>query len=265
MNGMGYENETVITKDERSLKLFSLNVNGLEDIKVDTIAWYIVRGDYDIVFQLDTQLLLKNNEWMVKLLTERLGQLTNERWIISYNKAGPEGAKYQQRTGGQIALVRGWLTTNLKNVRKDKSGLGFLIGLELVVQNQPLLVINGYWPSRPQSPNDQGLNNKMQQWMRESVIHGTPVGYIKQLIAEWSICHAIKHDGVHTVILTGDMNSTRTKQEHGGCLEPYGQWAEEVQLFDVIGEHAEANKVDVRTFSKHGFPVSAIFHILINK
>ena len=152
----------------------------------------------------------------------------------------------------------------MTHVRYDGTGLGFLMSLELLINQQPVLIINGYWPVKPSSIGGKGLWNKIQSWLDRRAEPVNPLQYIQELVAKWITQHVAKHDGRQCTVLSGDLNSTLTRLERGGTLPSYVGGADDVGLTDVIGIHAAANGVDLRTYWRGDKAVSSIDHILIN-
>ena len=48
-------------------------------------------------------------------------------------------------------------------------------------------------------------------------------------------------------------------------MPSYVNWAKDVGLTDIVGAHAAAHSVDMRTYWRGDRPISSIDHILINK
>ena len=265
MESLDAETETVIVAEMIHLRVTTLNINGLDKMKLDVVAWYAATTKSDIMYLVDTQLLQKENDYMKKLFEEKLQKYSGERWKVLYNAAGPANATVKQRTGGQMCLVRACHESRLHNVKCDKSGLGCLMALELVVNEQPVLSINGYWPVKPSQGGGMGLWSKIQSWMDKQAMHGNPLTYIQELAARWIAQHTLKHGGKNCILFSGDLNSTLTSNETGGSLPSYVNWAKDVGLTDIVGAHAAAHSVDMRTYWRGDWPISSIDHILINK
>ena len=147
LNAMGVldtEISTTISEEKADIRVTTFNIDGLDDLKLDALSWYAATTNTDVMFLVDTGLLLRNSEHKWKVIKEKMEQLTKEKWIIFSNAAGPEGAAPKQRTGGQICLVRGYWEDKMRHVRYDGTGPGFLMSLELLINQQPVLISNGY-------------------------------------------------------------------------------------------------------------------------
>ena len=92
MESLDAETETVIVEEMIHLRVTTLNINGLDKMKLDVVAWYAATTKSDIMYLVDTHLLQKEKDCMKKLFEEKLQKYSGERWKVLYNAAGPANA-----------------------------------------------------------------------------------------------------------------------------------------------------------------------------
>ena len=134
MDALTGEMEVQLQDKKANVSICSLNVNGLDDLKIDSILWFAVKTKKDLFFMNDTRLLARESKRMEGVIKGKLGLITTERWIVILNPAGPEDAKKNQRVGGCIWLMRGPLIPFFKGIVKDKTGLGIVTALKFILK-----------------------------------------------------------------------------------------------------------------------------------
>ena len=245
-----------------NVSICSLNVNGLDDMKIDSILWFAVKTKKDLFFMNDTRLLARESKRMEGVIKGKLGLITTERWIVILNPAGPEDAKKNQRVGGCIWLMRGPLIPFFKGIVKDKTGLGIVTALKFIMEGHPVLAVGAYWAVKPREETC-GLWGKVLSVLKRDGLRGSPLTYVQDLVSRLVQEHAMRYGGVSTEILVGDLNTNR-KNEVGGSHPGIEEWLEGTGVSDEIGNDDCMRGSVLKTFWHGETEVSRIDHILIN-
>ena len=113
-----------------------LNVNRLEDHKLDYLMWFYGDKNLDILFLIDTRLSVLGGQFANAKIKERLG---NDILVLQ-SKTRPEVG-----SGGQLAIVRPHLRKHLITEETDPANLGVLFALTFQHGLRKLSVISVYW------------------------------------------------------------------------------------------------------------------------
>ena len=245
-----------------NVSICSLNVNGLDDMKIDSILWFAVKTKKDLFFMNDTRLLARESKRMEGVIKGKLGLITTGRWIVILNPAGPKDTKKNQRVGGCIWLMRGPLIPFFKGIVKDKTGLGIVTALKFIMEGHPVLAVGAYWAVKPREETC-GLWGKVLSVLKRDGLRGSPLTYVQDLVSRLVQEHAMRYGGVSTEILVGDLNTNR-KNEVGGSHPGFEEWLEGTGLSDEIGNDDCMRGSVLKTFWHGETEVSRIDHILIN-
>ena len=244
-----------------NLSICALNVNGLDDMKIDSILWYAIKTVKDLIFLNDTRLLVRESKRMEGVIQGKLSLLTKERWIVVLNPAGPESAIKNQRVGGCIWLIRGPLIAFFKGIVKDKTGLGIVTALKFVIEDHPVLAVGAYWAVKPREQTS-GLWGKVLAVLKRDGLHGSPLAYVQNIVSRLVQEHAMKYGGISTEIVVGDLNTNR-RNETGGSHHGFEEWLDGTGLTDEIGNDDCLRGSILKTFWHGESEVSRIDHVLI--
>jgi hypothetical protein len=128
--------------DGAKVRVGTVNINGMTDIKLDILVYYLVEMDIDVFFIQDTRLNTNQNIRTCDLLRIRLYKALNKKWIIMANPAGPRDGTYQQKVGAQICVVKHTVEPYISRHHRDPTNFGCIFFLEFNFGSSQLLVIN---------------------------------------------------------------------------------------------------------------------------
>ena len=219
---------------EQDLRVATLNVNGLTDLKIASIVWWFRTHAIDVLFLIDARVSEKSGVWYGETFKERLGVGT---WTGSspYVRAGGVEA------GGQFIIVGPTWGGAVRGFECDRSGLGVATKLQLVTGGRTVLLMGTYWPWHQERRRNEScaLEVRMRKWMKKAKQQGLPVDYVKGVLEKWHLAH-VGADGEGTII-AGDLNAG-WRPGTGGIHKGLSTWAHAmgldngpVQIGDAMG------------------------------
>ena len=127
------------------IKLCTWNCGGLNDEKLETYALYMIRNGINVAFLNDVRGTAAECEFFKK----KIKGIFQVDCFVSASPVDDPGTP-NGKVGGQIVIVPMPWKNAVANVKPDGSGLGGVFTLELKPNNGRLVVINSYWPTKPQ-------------------------------------------------------------------------------------------------------------------
>jgi hypothetical protein len=254
-------------EERHILRVCTLNINGLDDNKLELVLQFFVEEGIDILFLIDARLDIKGGRYTGKKVKKRLGVGTRTHTnpcILDYGTDCTGGFK---RIGGIFVIISSKWGTSLKTIQDDQLGpnggsAGVMSQVTLATTNGTLNVIGSYWPNK-HSATDSSVQNLWRCLGRYVARHNgsdrNPVALMQRLAGVWTQT-AIKNGSKGTV-LCGDLNATWTGDEPGGqtVLE---RWASDLSFSNEIRKISQRIGVFMYTRGEEGQPKPWIDHVL---
>ena len=164
------------------------------------------------------------------------------------------------KVGGQIVIIPLPWKNAVANAKADNSGLGGVFTLELKTSKGRLIIINNYWPTKPQADTDSSnaLWNKYKRWLKKTGSGLSPIDYLRDTLEKLLDKHTDKGD---PVIALGDFNAHWNSP--GATYNDLSDWVSDCGLKNEIGVLSQEHSVALETFIRGDVP-SQIDHILTN-
>ena len=223
---------------EQRLTVCTLNVAGMDEVKLDMVLQHIEEMGIDVMFCIDAQLSAKAGRFLGRKAKARLGTGTVVHITPCAVYGAGQGTGFNHRkVGGIMTIVNTRWGTSIKDFAPDWLGVkgtpaGVLSRLTLCTTDGDICIIGSYWPISHAKADDSDKNLwKLLQGYIDK--HGdkdkNPTELVKRMVHQW-VQTAVKN-GANGAILTGDLNSTWGAGESGG-QQAIRHWA---------GEHSFIN------------------------
>ena len=167
---------------ESHLRVATVNINRLTDVKLPYITSYVDLHQIDVLHLTDIRINKDTAAHYRRLIIRRLGPGT--RVVVALGDQSRGGGNYNV-PGGILTIVTKKWGMSMTNTWQDRSGMGVTNFIYLKCRFKKIMLVGTYWPVLPTSsdPTDsQGLWNRLAQWMAKSNETGTPIEYIKKVI-----------------------------------------------------------------------------------
>jgi len=175
------DNLNTLTTDSKNeqIRICSLNINGLADVKLGLLLYYMDLKKLDV-------LSLQDN---LSSLSESKSRQTDP----------PPGI----RVGGQFIIVLGKWANRVVNIIKDPTQQADVTGLFLCTSlKKHLMIISSYWPIPALDPTTGQLWNKVLHHIQKWRYTCSPLESCKRFINEYLVKHLMTNV-VNTAVLVG--------------------------------------------------------------
>ena len=254
-------------EESRILRVCTLNINGLDDNKLELVLQFFAEEHIDVMFLIDARMDAKSGRYTGKKVKRRLGVGTRTHTnpcILDYGMDQTGGFK---RIGGIFVIVSPKWGTSLKNIQDDQLGpndgpAGVMSQITLATSDGHLNIIGSYWPNKhgAADTSEQNLWRCLARYVAgHRGLDRNPLALMQRLAGVWTQT-AIKNGSKGTV-LCGDLNATWTGDEPGGqtVLE---RWATDLSFVNGIRGISQRIGTFMHTRGDEGQPKTWIDHIL---
>ena len=263
VGGKGKRNSQV----EPNIRVGTLNVNGLNENKLELILQFFAEENLDVLMLVDTRLEQKTGKYMGKKIKRRLGPGTRTHitpCILDYETDATTGFR---KVGGLISIISPKWGTSIREFQDDKFGpngasAGVMTQATLSTINGDINIIGAYWPNKHGSndTSDQNLWRCLQRYiLKHRMIDRSPTDLLQRVAGVWTQT-AIKN-GARATILCGDLNATWTGAEGGGQAI-LTHWADGMSFSNGIRTIAQQRNEYMYTRGEEGQPTTWIDHVL---
>jgi hypothetical protein len=278
---------------QSNLNIATLNIDGLDDLKIGLATLLILHNNIDILVLTDTRHTATSAQYYKKIVQGQLGGATRvyasdttprerdrrvkpTKSTIPFKKRRTPLHTGRERKsagpGGIMFIIGPKWGPSLANGRSDDSGNGALAEIQLRTQQGTIHVQGTYWPERPEPcrihPKAINLWSRMKFWLQSKQhIDDDPVAYLQHLSLQWA--NTALRTGSHAIILAGDLNSTWTTNESGG-QRAIASWCEENSFISgakLISDHIQqrfitrGHELDTGTWIDHILHIGDLEHI----
>ena len=254
-------------QEEANIRVGSLNVNGLNDIKLELVLQFFAEERLDVMVLVDTRMEHKAGKYTGKKIKRRLGPGTRIHvtpCILDYETDSTIGFR---KVGGLLTIISPKWGTSLRECQDDKFGpngktAGVMTQVTLSTMNGDINIMGAYWPNKhgPNTTSDQNLWKCLQRYiLKHRMIDRSPTDLMQRTAGIWTQT-AIKN-GAHATILCGDLNATWTGAEGGG-QSILNHWADGLSFSNGIRTIAQQRNEHMYTRGEEGQPTTWIDHVL---
>ena len=238
--------------NEKDLRVLYLNVTTINDAKLKQFIVLMEDAQADIAFLTDTKCNRTVSYSLINTIRTHC-----PGWRFYAAPSGRDGAL----TGGQLVIVNDRWAPLVKGFWQDKSELGLITQLQLLVAGKTITLMGTYWPPPAEEEQTLSLWSRTLDYIKRSKRYNqTPLQYIQETI-RFRITHSLQTK--HTaVILGGDLNAGlyledwRTSEpSHKGLLP----WSATCFLTPCSTERI-GTLDDFASFTKNGHGISRIDH-----
>ena len=142
-----------MVEESRIIRVCTLNINGLDDNKLELVLQFFAEERIDVLFLIDARLDAKSGRFTGKKVKRRLGTGTRTHTnpcILDYGMDQTGGFK---RIGGIFVIISPKWGTSLKNIQDDQLGpndgpAGVMSQITLATSDGYLNIIGSYWPNK---------------------------------------------------------------------------------------------------------------------
>ena len=242
------------TVDERTgvdghIRIATLNVNGLTQMKLPLILIYLATKQIDVLMLQDTRLDDKGSRLITKLIKQHYEHMNIQVRFAAVSEA----INQKDRVGGQMTIVAGRWASKVIKYFEDFTGTGLVTGTTLQAQEHQILLLSTYWPIKPlpNSDNNQ-LWNKVARHLKAHQVQQNPLEFIKHTIQERLKKH-INGKPNNIALLVGDLNSTWGTTAAGGCHRGLESWAGSIAMSNPLHSLSllQSNQLHTHWVGKH--------------
>ena len=142
-----------MVEESRLIRVCTLNINGLDDNKLELVLQFFAEERIDVLFLIDARLDAKSGRFTGKKVKRRLGTGTRTHTnpcILDYGMDQTGGFK---RIGGIFVIISPKWGTSLKNIQDDQLGPNdgpaeVMSQITLSTSDGYLKIIGAYWPNK---------------------------------------------------------------------------------------------------------------------
>ena len=223
---------------EHNLRVATININGINPIKLAYIIQLLVLHDIDVLTIQDTRLSTNQGDYYAEWFKDLMGPGS---WAKAFSTTAPKRHAYGPKpkrdcSGGQLILVGPRWGSKVLRTFKDDSELAILTGVQLQLE-QPTLIISMYWPFHsaavnrilsedPDAMSSTALAMRLYYYLRRKRLPFSIPTYIHRHIHTWyTKLMDSSPDGA--MIVLGDFNQTMTAEKGGSShYDPIRIWME---------------------------------------
>jgi hypothetical protein len=135
------------------LRIGTLNVNGLDDTKLELILQFVQGETIDVLFLIDTRIEKKAGKYMGKKIKRRLGAGTRTHVTPCTKDYGSSQLNGFRRVGGIITIIGPRWGNSVREFQDDKFGpdkqtVGVMTQVTMSTTNGDINAIGTYWPNK---------------------------------------------------------------------------------------------------------------------